>query len=99
MRSSAIVGVMLALCLGLCGCTNEVGTPPNEDKKDGAEATNPTTSTDVPSFSIAASEYPSWSTLMVAAKLDLINSEKGKQGSLEKKYNVDVVLMEDLLLI
>ena len=48
---------------------------------------------DLPVFSLAPSEYPSWSVFMVAAKGGLINPQKGgEQGSLEKKWGVDIVL-------
>lgn len=47
----------------------------------------------LPVFSLATSEYPSWSTFVVAAKAGLINpKEGGEPGSLEKKYGVDIVL-------
>jgi hypothetical protein len=47
----------------------------------------------MPVFSVASSEYPSWSTLMVAVKLGLINGNQGGvPGSLETKWNVDLVL-------
>jgi hypothetical protein len=46
-----------------------------------------------PAFSLAASEYPSWSTFMVAAKAGLINADQGgSYGTLEEKWGVDVVL-------
>ena len=47
----------------------------------------------LPVFSLATSEYPSWSTFVVAAKAGLINPrEGGEPGSLEKKWGVDIVL-------
>ena len=46
-----------------------------------------------PVFSVASSEYPSWSTLMVADKLGLINKNQGGEfGTLELKWKVDLVL-------
>ncbi len=46
-----------------------------------------------PTFSLATSEYPSWSVFTVAAKAGLINGEKGgKPGEYEEKWNVDIVL-------
>lgn len=45
-----------------------------------------------PAFKLAWSEYPSWSVFGVASELGLINGDEGKQGSLEKKWGVDVVL-------
>jgi NitT/TauT family transport system substrate-binding protein len=47
-----------------------------------------------PSFSLAWSEYPSWSVFGVASELKLIDGAEGKQGSIEKKWNVDIVLKE-----
>jgi NitT/TauT family transport system substrate-binding protein len=47
-----------------------------------------------PVFSLAWSEYPSWSTFGVAHEVGLINGKKGKLGEIEKKWNVDIVLKE-----
>jgi ABC-type taurine transport system substrate-binding protein len=47
-----------------------------------------------PSFSLAWSEYPSWSAFGVAHNYGIINGQKGKLGSVEKKWNVDIVLIE-----
>jgi len=49
---------------------------------------------DVPSFSLAWSEYPSWSAFGVAHEVKLINGKKGQLGPIEEKYNVDIVLKE-----
>ncbi len=49
---------------------------------------------DVPSFSLAWSEYPSWSTFGVAHEVGLVNGKKGKLGEIEKKWGVDIVLKE-----
>lgn len=48
----------------------------------------------VPSFSLAWSEYPSWSTFGVAHELGLINGKKGKLGPIEEKWGVDIELKE-----
>lgn len=46
-------------------------------------------------FTIAVSEYPSWSgTFLTAGDLGLINGMAGKLGPLETKWNVDVVVQE-----
>ncbi len=45
-------------------------------------------------FSLAWSEYPSWSVFGVAGELGLINKEAGKLGEYEKKWNVDIVLKQ-----
>ena len=47
-----------------------------------------------PSFSLAWSEYPSWSVFGVAHEVKLIDGAEGKQGPIEKKWNVDIVLKE-----
>jgi NitT/TauT family transport system substrate-binding protein len=47
-----------------------------------------------PSFSLAWSEYPSWSVFGVAHGQKLIDGRAGKQGPIEKKWNVDIVLKE-----
>ena len=50
---------------------------------------------DVPSFSIAVSEYPSWSgTFLTACDIGLIDGAKGKMGPLEKKWKVDLVVKD-----
>jgi NitT/TauT family transport system substrate-binding protein len=45
-----------------------------------------------PVFTLAWSEYPSWSVFGVASDVGLIDGDEGKQGELEKKWKVDVVL-------
>ncbi len=48
-----------------------------------------------PSFSIAVSEYPSWSgTFLTAWDIGLIDGEEGKMGPIEKKWNVDLVVKD-----
>jgi NitT/TauT family transport system substrate-binding protein len=48
----------------------------------------------LPTFSLAWSEYPSWSAFGVAHEVKLINGKKGKLGPIEKKWGVDIVLKE-----
>ena len=57
----------------------EVGTPP---------------STALPTFSLAWSEYPSWSVFGVADVTGIINGKKGELGPIEKKWGVDIELKE-----
>lgn len=45
-----------------------------------------------PTFSLAWSEYPSWSVFGVADERGIINGKKGEQSDLEKKWNVDIEL-------
>jgi NitT/TauT family transport system substrate-binding protein len=47
-----------------------------------------------PAFSLAWSEYPSWSVFGVAHVQKLIDGRAGQQGPIEKKWNVDIVLKE-----
>ena len=49
---------------------------------------------DIPSFSLAWSEYPSWSAFGVANEVKLIDGKKDKLGSIEKKWGVDIELKE-----
>ena len=74
----------LAAIVMIAGCSGE---------KDG-EKEKAVSSSGQPSFTIAASEYPSWSTLFVAHRLGLINSEEGKLGPIEQKWKVDIVVKE-----
>ncbi|MEO0796096.1 MAG: hypothetical protein AAFX93_13080 [Verrucomicrobiota bacterium] len=47
-----------------------------------------------PTFKLAVSEYPSWSLFLTASDLGLINMDEGKMGPIEKKWEVDIVLVE-----
>lgn len=52
----------------------------------------PSGSGTAPTFTLAWSEYPSWSVFGVAEEVGLIDGAEGQQGPLEEKWNVDVVL-------
>jgi NitT/TauT family transport system substrate-binding protein len=47
-----------------------------------------------PAFSLAWSEYPSWSVFGVAHGLKLIDGREGQTGPIEQKWGVDIVLKE-----
>lgn len=47
-----------------------------------------------PAFTLAWSEYPSWSTFGVLNETGIIKGEKGEMGPVEKKWGVDIVLKE-----
>jgi len=49
---------------------------------------------ETPAFSLAWSEYPSWSVFGVADAKGLIDSDEGKLGPVEEKWGVDIVLKE-----
>lgn len=53
----------------------------------------PRTEVKAPVFKLCYSEYPSWSIFAVAGEQGLLNPEEG-QSELEKKYGVDIVLVE-----
>jgi ABC-type nitrate/sulfonate/bicarbonate transport system substrate-binding protein len=82
MKRCALVLVLPVLAAGLLltGCSGKGGDGKGGDGK-GA-----------PVFSLAWSEYPSWSVFGVASELGLIDGKKGHQGELEKKWGVDIEL-------
>ena len=45
-------------------------------------------------FTLAWSEYPSWSVFGVADEAGLIDKDEGKKGTLEEKWGVDIVLKQ-----
>lgn len=47
-----------------------------------------------PAFSLAWSEYPSWSVFGVAHMLKLVDGREGQLGPIEQKWGVDIVLKE-----
>ncbi|MBT6103559.1 MAG: hypothetical protein HOH62_06620, partial [Verrucomicrobia bacterium] len=61
------------ITLNGCSGSKETGT-------QGSGGTEP-----VPSFSLAWSEYPSWSVFGVADANGIINGKKGELGPVEKK--------------
>ncbi len=82
-----LVVLMLAASITFIGCKKEEAAKP-------APGAAP-----APSFSIAVSEYPSWSTFLVACVTKekgelLVNRRKGVLGSIEKRWNVDLVVKE-----
>jgi len=94
MKRIAIFGMLLAVTT-LIGCGGNDGgdAAPDNSGEQASGQTGQTSNDSYPAFVHTASEYPSWSTFMVAAKAGLINPEQGGQhGTLETKYGVDVVL-------
>jgi NitT/TauT family transport system substrate-binding protein len=79
----------LAACLIFTGCPS---APPTAGGGNGNGAGSG--STDVPTFTLAWSEYPSWSVFGVAHEMGLLDAAEGAQGEIEKKWGVDVVLKE-----
>ncbi|MEM8874400.1 MAG: hypothetical protein AAGD32_09080 [Planctomycetota bacterium] len=74
-----------ALLIGLqAGCNGD----------DATETTTTATSGDAPVFTLAWSEYPSWSVFGVAEENGFINGAEGEMGSAELAHNVDIVLKQ-----
>lgn len=94
----------LALGLAACGPQNTATDSAEANENSSQSAPNSETSaaapaeqekdSGLPTFSLAWSEYPSWSTFGVAHIDKFINGKKGELGSLEEKWQVDVVLHE-----
>jgi len=87
--------------LAACGVSNESPIPIeiadalNSENATASENSSSASASGVtPSFSLAWSEYPSWSIFAVAEADGLINGKPGEMGSLEEKWKVDVVLHE-----
>src|SRR5260370_34550934 len=90
MRPKACRGLAGVIALGffLAGCSSEP-TPPNPTPP--GNGTTPQGGP-APTFTLAWSEYPSWSVFGVASDKGLIDGKKGEQGRLEKKWGVDIEL-------
>jgi ABC-type nitrate/sulfonate/bicarbonate transport system substrate-binding protein len=81
MRHRVVALIPLVGVAGLCLCL--FGSSGCKEKQEQASA---------PVYRLAWSEYPSWSVFGVASELGLIDGGQGKQGELEKKWGVDIVL-------
>ena len=84
--------ILAALFGGVIGCGGDTASP--EPATPEAAPEKPAAKSDLPTFSLAWSEYPSWSTFGVAHEMGLLNGKKGELGKLEKKWKVDVELKE-----
>src|SRR5947207_12315494 len=84
MKRCALVLVLPVLAAGLLltGCSGK--------GSDGKGASGDGKGT--PVFTLAWSEYPSWSVFGVASEMGLIDGRKGHMGELEKKWGVDIEL-------
>ncbi len=79
------------LLIAMLGCTVEPTTKPTtQGGDDGGSGSTAEKST----FTLAWSEYPSWSVFGVADEVGLIDKAEGKMGSVEEKWGVDIVLTE-----
>jgi NitT/TauT family transport system substrate-binding protein len=86
MKKFKCYGCLLSL-ITIAGCSS------GKDSGDITKQAN-SPAAKLPVFTLATSEYPSWSTYMVAGKAGMINPEEGgKHGPLETKHGVDLVLL------
>jgi len=86
MKNYACYLLSALLCCQLVAC-NKTNIDTSTTGTGGA-------SQEVSSFSLAWSEYPSWSVFGVADENGLVDKDEGKLGSIEKKWGVDIVLKE-----
>lgn len=99
MKHFAIFVMSVSMLFFVIGCG---GSPPDEPTSDsGGQDTgvsessggNPVATGDLPVFTLDTSEYPSWSTFIVAGNAGLVNpASGGDHGPLEIKHGVDVVI-------
>ena len=84
-KSYVLVAVSLTLGLiAFGGCKQKATTG------GGGTVVGNAGSGDTPTFQFVWSEYPSWSVFGVAEDMGLINGKVGEQGTLEKKYGIDI---------
>lgn len=99
MRNYSLFVVVAVVLVAASGCKPSQPAGGTSAAGGGAaESTSGGTASEVsgtaPAFSLAWSEYPSWSVFGVAHELGLVDGAEGKLGTIEKKYNVDIVLKE-----
>ncbi len=81
------------MVLGAAGCGGG-DKPAGADGPDATDGTPTESAEPAGPFSLAWSEYPSWSAFGVAHELGIINGKAGELGEIEKKWNVDIELKE-----
>ena len=79
--------LLIGFTVALTGCSGD-----DDAKQEDTSTTQAAAET--PIFTLAWSEYPSWSAFGVASEKGLINGTEGELGALERKHNVDIVLRE-----
>jgi hypothetical protein len=86
--AAASVAAVYVVALGCTPASNDAG----KGTASGNASSGNSSGGKPPVFSLAWSEYPSWSVFGVADKEGLLDGKEGSQGSIEKKWNVDIVL-------
>lgn len=74
--------------LSFTGCDNSSTKPADSSSQTASNGEPP------PVFSLAWSEYPSWSVFGVAETNGLIDGAKGSLGEVERKWNIDIELKQ-----
>ncbi|MEL7264968.1 MAG: hypothetical protein AAFP69_09220, partial [Planctomycetota bacterium] len=89
-RSSAACAVLASVAVLVTGC------PGNSNKGGGGGAATGGGSTgdETATFSLAWSEYPSWSVFGAAEDMGLIDGAAGAMGEFETKHGIDIELKE-----
>jgi NitT/TauT family transport system substrate-binding protein len=90
MRNYMLFGVVAVALVAAAGC--KPSQPAGGTSATGGDVSDAGGTT--PAFTLAWSEYPSWSVFGVAHELGLINGGEGELGTIEQKHNVDIVLDE-----
>jgi ABC-type nitrate/sulfonate/bicarbonate transport system substrate-binding protein len=94
-RWNWLVASLACVCLSGIGCNNSKsgnGASTGGNSTAATGNTGGSSSAKPQTFTLAWSEYPSWSIFGVADEVGLINGKAGELGSIEKKHNVDIVL-------
>ncbi len=85
--------VLMIAAIAMIGFVAGCGDDKKTGEKSGDSGAQKSDPSDWPVFTLAPSEYPSWSVFMTAGKAGYINPKKGgTPGTIEKKYEVDIVL-------
>jgi hypothetical protein len=84
---------VVAIVLAIGGCNSSMPEPPKVVHSTvGNPEVSPQAAKETFVIDLYFSEYPAWSSFGVAAKQGIIDGARGKLGTIEKKWNVDIVL-------
>lgn len=86
------LAVTFAILWTVAGCAPTAKTDNSTTSGEGSSAAVAGSASGSSSFSLAWSEYPSWSVFGVAEQIGLLNGATGKRGTMEEKWGVDVEL-------
>ena len=93
---STLGGLLAIASLGILGGCKPAPTVPVVPTSSSSASSGTTASEEggAPVFSLAWSEYPSWSVFGVADEMGIIDGDEGAMGEIEEKFGVDIVLKE-----